>query len=54
MKFLSLVCASCVLFADHKKHDILPLEEGEAFMRSEIDKKIKAGIEKIILIIDYL
>ncbi len=44
LKLLSLVCASCVLFADHKKHDIVSLADGEAFIRSEIDKKIKAGM----------
>ncbi len=39
------------MFGDHKKHDILSLKEGEAFLRGEIDKKIRAGSKNLFSII---
>ena len=40
---LSVVCASCVLFASHQKHDILSLKDGVMFLRNTIDGQIKLG-----------
>jgi hypothetical protein len=41
-----VVCASCVLFGDHKKHDILGLKEGSVYLRDSIHGELKKGTLK--------
>ena len=42
----SIVCASCVLFANHQKHDILSLKEGSVYLRDSINVELKKGTLK--------
>lgn len=39
----SVICPSCVMFGNHKKHDIVSLKEGSLYLRREIDKTIFKG-----------
>ena len=41
-----MVCASCVLFGPHQKHDILSLKDGAMYLRNSIDGQIKKGTLK--------
>lgn len=41
-----IVCPSCVLFGEHKKHDIVSFREGAMFLRKEIDKRMYKGYFK--------
>lgn len=41
-----MVCASCVLFGSHKKHDILSLTEASLYIRDNITGAIKKGYLK--------
>lgn len=40
---IRLICASCVMFADHKKHDVISLKEGVIYLRNTIAKELKKG-----------
>lgn len=40
------VCASCVLFDLHLKHDIVPLKEGSGYLRESIKESMKKGLLK--------
>jgi hypothetical protein len=40
---LSLICASCVLFGPHQKHDILALKDASMYIRNNINTEIKKG-----------
>jgi hypothetical protein len=39
----SVICASCVLFGIHQKHDILSLKDGAKYLRDSVDFQIKKG-----------
>lgn len=39
----SVICASCVLFGPHQKHDILSLKDGAAYLRDHINSQMKKG-----------
>ena len=41
---ISLVCASCVMFGDHKKHKILSLSDATSFLRELINVRQKTGL----------
>jgi hypothetical protein len=41
-----MICASCVLFGIHKKHDILSLQEASVYLRDNINGSIKKGFLK--------
>lgn len=41
-----IICPSCVMFGNHKKHDVLSLPEGAMYIRKEIDKTIFKGLLK--------
>ena len=41
-----IVCPSCVMFGNHKKHDILTLKQGAMFIRREIDSAMFKGLLK--------
>ena len=41
-----VICPSCVMFGNHKKHDIVSLKEGSLYLRREIDKVIFKGLLK--------
>ncbi len=41
-----MVCASCVLFGPHQKHDIFSLKDGAMYLRNSIDGQIKKGTLK--------
>jgi hypothetical protein len=43
---ISLICASCVLFGAHQKHDILSLKDAGMFIRNQINGEIKKGLLK--------
>lgn len=40
------VCASCVLFDLHLKHDIIPLKEGSGYLKDSIKAAINKGLLK--------
>ena len=44
--FYRPVCASCVLFDLHLKHDIVPLKEGSGYLRESIKDSMKKGLLK--------
>lgn len=41
-----LVCASCVLFGNHKKHDILSLRDSAEYLRERVHEQLKKGTLK--------
>ena len=41
-----VVCPSCVMFGNHKKHDILTLKQDAMFIRREIDTAMFKGLLK--------
>ncbi len=41
-----IICPSCVMFGNHKKHDILSLKQGAMYLRKAIDEQIFRGVFK--------
>lgn len=41
-----VICPSCVMFGNHKKHDVLTLKQGAMFIRREIDNGMFKGLLK--------
>lgn len=41
----SLICATCLMFGEHKGHSVCKIEEGYKNLRNEIDQAAKDGIE---------
>lgn len=39
-----IICPSCVIFGEHKKHDVLSLQEGAMFIREQIFQIMKKGL----------
>ena len=39
-----IVCPSCVLFGDHKKHDIVSFRKGAMYLRKKIDNEMHKRI----------
>ncbi len=39
-----MICATCVMFGDHKKHDVTSLKEGVIYLRNSIAHELKKGI----------
>ena len=41
-----IICPSCVMFGNHKKHDVLSLKQGAMYLRKAIDEQIFRGVFK--------
>ena len=41
-----IICPSCVMFSNHKKHDVLSLKQGAMYLRKAIDEQIFRGVFK--------
>jgi hypothetical protein len=46
LKIFRIICASCVLFGPHQKHDILSLKDGAEYLRDNIHLQLKRGTLK--------
>ena len=48
--YYSLVCPTCVMFHNHRKHDVIPPEDAVRNIRDQFDKNIKSGLLSLLVI----